>query len=388
MTTTSLNESLFAARNPILLDTPAQLSEAEQSWNGNEVLGIDTEFVRERTYRARLGLVQVSNGVTAWLVDTVRIEDLEPVKRLLSNRSITKVLHAGSEDLEVLLHRVGAVPSPLFDTQVACAMLGQSLQLGYHAAVKWLLGVEVDKDQTRSNWCRRPLSEKQLHYAAMDVVLLPAMFDLLKPRLDELGRIDWLEEDMARAARTAHDDVTPEEAYLRIGSAGRMDDDGLRALRVLAAWRENTAREKDLARGFVISDAGLMNLARQRPERVSEARELEGIHPKALDRYANTLLNLVREAANDRSPLQRLDPLDNGQRKQVDRLRARVQKRAAELGVEPALLASRRELENLLRAVEEGLDPPERFRGWRRQLITDELLSELGQKLARPKLSR
>jgi ribonuclease D len=378
MTTTSLNESLDAARHPILLETPAQLSEAEKSWNGKHLIGIDTEFVRERTYRARLGLVQVSDGQTAWLVDTVKLHDLEALARLLADRSVIKVLHSGSEDLEVLLHQVGVVPEPLFDTQVACAMLGQPLQMGYHAAVNWLLGVEVDKEQTRSNWCRRPLTAQQLHYAAMDVVLLPSMYALLNPRLDEMGRQGWLEEDVARAARNAHEDVSPEEAYLRIGSASRMDEPSLRALRLLAEWREHTAREKNLARGFIIADAGLANLARERPRHISEARELEGIHPKALERYGDKLLSLLARAAGDETPLRRLPRLDNSQRKQVDRMRARVQQRAAELGVESALLASRRELENLLRAVTERRDPPERFDGWRRQVITDDLLGLIG----------
>ena len=122
-----MNKSLEAADNPILLTTAAQLSEAEMSWKGNEVLGIDTEFVRERTYRADLGLVQLSDGATAWLVDTVKLENLEPLRKLLVDPGVTKVLHSGSEDLEVLLNSVGDTPAPLFDTQVACAMLGLSL---------------------------------------------------------------------------------------------------------------------------------------------------------------------------------------------------------------------------------------------------------------------
>ena len=143
MTRTRLERSLSAADHPILLETAAQLSDAKKSWNGKQVLGIDTEFVRERTYRAQLGLVQVSDGDTAWLVDPVRLAGLEPLKELLEDPGVTKVLHSGSEDLEVLLHSVGALPEPLVDTQIACAMLGQPLQMGYHATVQWLFGVEV-----------------------------------------------------------------------------------------------------------------------------------------------------------------------------------------------------------------------------------------------------
>ena len=220
MTNTSLKKSLFAADHPILLETAAQLSEAKKSWAGNGLLGIDTEFVRERTYRANLGLVQVSDGHTAWLVDPVRLDSLEPLREMLVDPDITKVLHSGSEDLEVLFQAIGAVPDPLVDTQVACAMLGQPLQLGYHATAQWLFDIEVDKEQTRSNWCRRPLTDRQLHYAAMDVVLLPRIARTLLSRLTEMGRLSWMQEDVARAQCNAAIPVDPDLMYLRVSAAG------------------------------------------------------------------------------------------------------------------------------------------------------------------------
>lgn len=369
-----MNKSLEAADNPILLTTTAQLSEAEKSWKGNEVLGIDTEFVRERTYRAELGLVQLSDGATAWLVDTVLLDDLEPLRKLLVDPGVIKVLHSGSEDLEVLLNSVGDTPAPAFDTQVACAMLGQPLQMGYHGTAQWLFDIEVDKEQTRSNWCKRPLTDRQLHYAAMDVVLLPEIYRTLKARLEEKGRLGWLHEEMERAARNARQPVEPEQAYLRISGAGRLDEHGLRSLRELAAWREKLARERNLARGFVVPDAGLLNLAREKPESARAARRVEGIHPKVLERNARQFVDLVKSAAADDSPIHRPEPLDGRQRKKVAAMRDVVQETATELSVEPALLASRRELERLLRAVEGGRDIPERFTGWRQALITDDLL--------------
>ena len=372
MTRTSLNVAIEAADHPILLETPAQLAVAEQSWNGNRMLGLDTEFVRERTYRADLGLVQLSDGQSAWLVDPVRLADLAPLVRLLGDPGVTKVLHSPSEDLEVFYHTLGVVPEPMIDTQLACALLGQPLQMAYHAAVDWLFGITVDKEQTRSNWCRRPLSERQLHYAAMDVVLLPAMVDELRPRLESAGRWAWLEEDVARMQRAAREPVQPELAWQRIGGAPRLDDDGLRALRALAAWREEAAVEKNLARGFVIPDAGLMELARTRP--AANAAPPESVHPKVWRRHAQALSKLVADAVADTGPLERPQPLTNGQRMQMDAMRKRVGERARELGIDPALLASRRELERLLRSVADGGEIPERFLGWRRAVVGDELL--------------
>lgn len=374
----SIDKSIEAAEHPTVLETPAQLEAAEAAWSRSGVLGIDTEFVRERTYRADLGLVQVSDGATAWLWDPLRFESGAAIARLLANPAITKVMHSVSEDLEVLLNAIGAVPEPLVDTQIACAMLGQPLQLSFQGAAKWLFDVEIDKDHTRSNWLKRPLQAGQLRYAAMDVVLLPRILAELQPRLEQAGRWAWLQEDVARMQRNAAQTTDPDEAYLRIGGAARLDDDGLRALRALARWREQTAEARNRARGFVVSDAGLLELARRRPTSAAELQGAGDLHPRALARYAQDLLQAIATAAADRSPLHWPEPLDNGQKRQIDDMRKLVQARAAELDVDPALLASRRELERLLRAVAAGEAPPERFLGWRKAVITDDLVGILG----------
>jgi len=378
MPRTSIDNAIEAAEHPNLLETPAQLQAAEREWSRHAVLGIDTEFLRERTYRAELGLVQVSDGSTAWLWDPLRCEEAEPIVRLLRNPEIVKVLHSGSEDLEVLLHALGALPEPLVDTQVACAMLGQPLQLALQGTVRWLFEVEIEKDQTRSNWLHRPLRRDQLRYAAMDVVLLPRMFDELRSRLEAAGRWEWLAEDVGRMLDNAPVDVDPDEAYLRIGGAGRLDDCALRVLRALARWREQTALARNRARGFVVSDAGLLELARSRPSRSEELGHVEHLHPRALARYGSDLLTQVGRGVADRSPIARPEPLDDAQRRRVNRMRDLVQRRAKELQVDPALLASRRELEKLVRAVDGGEAPPERFLGWRKAVISDELLGLMG----------
>jgi ribonuclease D len=374
MSRTTVKKALGGAEHPVLLETAAQLQAAEKSWSVAGVLGIDTEFVRERTYRADLGLVQVSDGTTAWLWDPLRFESAEAVTRLFENAGIVKVLHSGSEDLEVLLHSTGSLPEPLMDTQIACAMLGQPLQLSYQAAARWLFEVEVEKDQTRSNWLRRPLQPDQLRYAAIDVVLLPHMYTELRARLERATRWAWLQEDVARTQRNAQQTVDPREAYLRIGGGGRLDENALRALRTLARWREETAQARNRARGFVISDIGLLELARLRPTTAAELRDVAHVHPKALERFAKELLQMIATAAADRSPLAWPAPLTNAQRRQLDRMKDCVQARAKALEVDPALLASRRELENLLRATATGDPPPERFLGWRKAVVTDELL--------------
>jgi ribonuclease D len=374
MSKTIINKAIEAAEHPILLESPAQLKEAEETWVKSNILGIDTEFVRERTYRADLGLVQISDGETAWLLDPLAIKSYEPLCRMMEDPGILKLLHSGTEDLEVLLNAVGTLPEPLVDTQIACAMMGQSLQLGYNHALKWLFDVDIDKDQTRSNWCKRPLNERQLHYAAMDVVLLPQMLVTIRSQLLDAGRWSWLEEDVARMQRNALQTIDPENAYLRFPSIGRMGNETLQALKYLARWREQVANERNRARGFVISDSAMLQLAHTKPPTAGELRDIEDIHPVALSRYERILLELIADAAGDRTPVEKFEQLDDRQRQQLKNMRSIVQSRSAELGVDPALLASRRELEKLIRALATGSPIPERFLGWRKEVFTDQLL--------------
>ena len=378
MQRTTIHNALSAAEHPILLTSEAQLRDAEAAWREAPVLGIDTEFVRERTYRAQLGLVQVSDGRRAWLYDPLAFDDPRPLARLLEDKARLKVLHAGSEDLEVLLFSVSALPDPLVDTQIACALLGQPLQLAYHGAVKWLFEIEIEKDQTRSNWRRRPLNDRQLHYAAMDVVLLPEMYERLRAKLQGAGRWSWLEEDVQRSQRNARAPVDPETAYLRVAGAARLDDDSLSCLQALADWRERVAAERDRARGFVISDAGLMQLAQERPANSRELEAIEHLHPSARKRYGSELLLLIDRAEKRQRPVPRIDALTAAQQRAVKKMKELVARRARALGVDAALLASRKELEKLVRATTAGEPPPERFLGWRKDVITDELIGVIG----------
>lgn len=375
MSKATIKKAIESAEHPILLETVTQLEQAENTWKKSTILGIDTEFVRERTYRANLGLVQISDGQSAWLLDPLAVQSFEPLVRLMKNPGILKLLHSGTEDLEVFLNSIGTLPEPLVDTQIACAMLGQPLQLGYHHALKWLFDVDIDKDQTRSNWCKRPLTQQQLRYAAMDVVLLPEMIITLRGRLEEAGRWSWLEEDVARMTRNARHIIDPEKVYQRFAGIGRMDNATLQVLKYLARWREEVAIARNRARGFVISDISMLQMARAKPANAAEFGAIEGIHPVALSRYEDTLLQLIAEAGGDTTPVEKFVQLDEQQRAQLKQMRAIVTDTSAELGIDPALLGSRKELEKLIRARANDEPLPERFLGWRKAIVTDQLLS-------------
>jgi len=369
-----LRRALGAAEEPLVIDSARRLHEAAAAWASCPILGLDTEFVRERTYRADLGLVQLSDGKTAWLIDPAAIEDLGPVTAVLRDPKIEKVIHSGSEDFEVLYHRLGAEIRGVEDSQIACAMLGQSLQLGYHHAASWLLDVEIDKDHTRSNWLKRPLSAGQLRYAALDVVLLPMMMERLRDRLKELDRWSWLLEDVARIQRNSIEDVPPELAWMRIGGAGALNALERAVLCSLAEWREQTALEKNIARGFIVPDPALIAMARHQPASSNELKSLDSIHPKAIERYGAKWLEMIRQA-EARPPLTALPQLTQKHRKWLKAMRTRVSSIANSLNVDAALLASRKQLERLIFQFEASGEIPQRFTGWRKDVVTGDLLA-------------
>ena len=368
-----IDVALAAADRPVMVETAAQLENAVNEWLSCGVLGIDTEFVRERTWRADLGLVQLSDGKTVWLVDPLRTGPLHPMKSLFDENGIVKILHAPSEDLDVLLYTTGTVPRPLFDTQIACAMLGESLQMGYHTTVEWLLSIAIDKGETRSNWCKRPLRPAQLHYAALDVCLLPMMHRQLSARLEHMGRQDWLAEDCNRLLEKARTPADPEQSWKRINGNARLDGVSLAILQSLATWRDKEAVRRNLARGFVIKDNALMTIANQQPDSLAALSALDVWHPGAVQRHGRALIAKIDEILQQELTATPVETLKPGHRKMMTGMRNLVLEKADALSVEPALLASKRELESLILSPQ-GQPLPERFLGWRKNIITNELM--------------
>ena len=318
--------------------------------------------------------MQLSDGKKVWLVDPLKTGPLEPLSVLFKDQAIVKILHAPPEDLDVLLYTTGAVPEPLFDTQIACAMLGQSLQMGYHSTVEWLLNITIDKGETRSNWCKRPLRPAQIRYAALDVCLLPMMYRQLLASLKELNRENWLAEDCSRLLSKAHTPQDPSQAWKRFNVNNRLDGTSLAILKSLATWRDKQAEKRNLARGFVIKDNALMTIANKRPASLAELSELDVWHPKAVQRNGPAVIALVNQVIKQGITAPSPATLKSEHRKLMKDMRKLVLRKATELNVDPALLASRRELESLVLLPEdEALS--DRFLGWRKNMITNDLIA-------------
>lgn len=364
-----------------LITTDAALAEASRLWAEAPVLGLDTEFVRTNTFFHKLGLIQVSDGRTSWLIDPLAARDLSPLAAVFRSPGI-KVLHSASEDIEVFYRNLGVLPEPLFDTQVAGALAGAGAFLSYQKIVAAYLGVELAKEETRTDWIARPLSAAQLAYAAEDVAFLVPLYERLRSDLEAQGRLSWPFEDSAALLDTSRFEEDSEGAYLRVKGAGRLDRRQLAALRSLAAWRDREARRRDLPRSFVLKEDLLLALATRRPKLMRDLQKLPSYDPRQGARDAETWLQLIEEVEalpeSELPPRITGKPLSPAVRDLENRLRERVRKKAAALNVPPEVLAPRRTLDALLRLTVGKDDPrlPRELEGWRREVIGEDLLRE------------
>lgn len=365
-----------------LVTSGTALKEAARRWAESPVLGMDTEFVRTSTFYHRLGLIQISDGRSSWLVDPLAVEDLSPLVEIFRAPQILKVLHSASEDMEVFYRAFGVLPEPLFDTQVAAALAGAGPFLSYQKLVAAFLGVEVSKDETRTDWMARPLSAAQLAYAAVDVIYLIPLYERLQSELSALGRFSWAFEDSAALLDTSRFAEDLEGAYLRIKGAGRLDRRQLGALQILATWREKEARQRDMPRNFVLKEALLLDLATRQPKAERDLQKLPSFDARQADRDAATWLDFLAKNAerpeSDLPPRLSRAPYSPAVRELEDQLRELVKRKAAELSLPPEILAPRRTLDALLRLTLGKPEPrlPRELSGWRREVIGDDLLRE------------
>ena len=352
----------------LYIDKPDELDHLCQRLCGSPWLALDTEFLREKSYYPRLCLLQVANDDLIACIDPLRLPDLEGLLTLLYDSSIVKVLHAARQDLEIFYYLRGAVPQPLFDTQIAAALLGYGDQIGYGALVREMLGVELPKSHSRTDWSLRPLEPEQLRYAADDVRYLRELYREQRRMLRELGRMEWLADDFAQLGDPATYENRAEEAWSRIRGHQQLRGVQLAVLRALAAWREERARQQDRPRKWLLRDDVLLELARRQPRDHQALARVRGLEEGARRRWGSELLALIREARalpeKQWPRSQERIRLTVEQEGMVDALMALVRLAARESRISPASLATRRDLERLVAG--EGSGPV--MRGWRRQL--------------------
>lgn len=340
-------------------------------------VAVDTEFERDDSFFPKLCLIQVATADQVACIDPLRLEDLSPLWQRLRDPDLLKVFHAARQDLEVLWLHMGEVPAPVFDTQMAAPLLGLPDQVGYANLVQGLLGVHLDKGHTRSDWSRRPLPPEQLRYAADDVRFLARLYPKIRDDLAARGRLDWLQEDFAELADPEQFRPDSAEAWRRIKAADRLRDRQLAALQALAAWREEQARKVDKPRNWILRDDVLLSLAQQQPRDRQSLAHIRGLHERQAQRFGAEIIALLAKA-RDQAPPQRPGgarpiPLEPAEDALVDTLMAALRLLAAEHGVNPSVLGTRKDLERLLRG--EGDSPL--LHGWRGDLAGRALLEIL-----------
>ena len=361
-----------------MIHTAKALAELVERALDCERVALDTEFVWNRTYYPKLGVIQLAlaNG-DCYLIDPVAIADLSPLGTLLEHPEVELILHDAQQDLTILRRATGAFPRNVFDTRCAAGLANMSSTTSLAELLEQTIGVVLDKTETLTNWVRRPLSEDQLAYAIEDVRYLHETRDVLQVRVEEIGRSTWLAEEMA-----AYDDPQlyeerdPREQFTRIKGTGRASRRELAILRELTAWREEEARRCDRPRNHVLTDEVLVLLARRKPRSLEELGRLRALGNHRYDRY---LLEQIRRGLavpdaecppRPRRPQLDKEVIERKLAQSMDHLRR--QSDAAR--IDAPFVAARAEVRNLvIDAVSATPEDHRLLRGWRRDFIGDVL---------------
>lgn len=362
-----------------LIESDEALDAMLQRAAGSDVVMVDTEFMRRNTFYPEVALLQLcfrggdADG-TAWLVDPLKIQNTAGIVSLLTNPSVVKVLHSGSEDLEVFQHWLGILPLPLFDTQRAAAMVGLDFGLGYRSMVLELCEVDLPKGETQSDWLQRPLTESQCEYAAQDVTWLLDAYTQIATRCDAQSKTTWVLEDGVVA--TASLATTATDYYKRVKGAWKLPPQQLAVLIAVCDWREAKARERNKPRSWIIDDKACLQLAEHRPADWRALKATTELPAPAQRRYGDELLELI--GAVQKPPVAALPealpaPLDAGQRNVLKKLKQTAAAIAKELGVAPQVLLQSKDYEILLR----GEQVSGYWSGWRQALVIAPLQSKL-----------
>ncbi len=334
-------------------------------------IAIDTEFVRERYYYSRLGIVQVASEDLCVIIDALEIEDLTSFSELLINPSITKILHSCKEDISIFYHLFGKVPKPIFDTQVAASFTGYEEQIGYAKLVNEISGVTLNKSETYTNWLQRPLTKEQIEYGLDDVRYLPVVYNHLTEKLKSLGRYSWVEEEFQKLEQ--EENYRPKNLEDRVKIPGSLKGKSRNIYSELYIWREKKARELDRIRKDVIKDEVMVNLAINGPSSMEELKFVPGMATATIKRYGYDILKTIEKGKRYKKILKRKKSckLPDGL---TSLLTAFIKKKGAEKNMPHGIIARQDDIEKFIyNHLFEIDDETPLLRGWRNKLVGKEL---------------
>ncbi|MBU2862245.1 ribonuclease D [Reinekea forsetii] len=359
-----------------------QLAQCVAIWSKAPVIALDTEFIRTETFYPQLGLIQVGIGQQTWLIDPLTITKWRPFADLLTNEQVVKVLHALSEDVEVLQCTVGCNIASVIDTQVAASLLGYPQQMSYAKLIGELCDQEIAKEVTRSDWLKRPLDPVQCQYAAADVYWLYKAFFHLKEKLDNLGRYDWAQEDSQRQAVTSN--VNPTQYYKKLRGGWKLKGARLLTLQLLAQWREELARSQDVNRGRILKDKEMLVIAEKMPTRTAQLQQDVKLGSRTIRLYGSSILSFVEHANNARKEAwpELIDgPLPADQADIYQQIKTKINDIAEQNDIPVDTLARRKLLEAWVRSgCRTGhYNIPEFFTGWRKAYLVEPISTILNK---------
>ncbi|MEO0394046.1 MAG: ribonuclease D [Pseudomonadota bacterium] len=338
-------------------------------------LTIDTEFLRDSTYYAKLCLVQVGGAKEAVCIDPLADGiDLQPLYALLSNPNILKVFHAARQDLEIFFQMMGQVPAPLFDSQIAAMVCGYGESVGYEALVREIAKQKLDKSNRFTDWSRRPLSDKQIKYALGDVTHLRVIYEHLQKQIEKQGRGHWVTEEMEILTDPATYEMKPEDSWKRL-KLRSTEPLFVLTTQLLATWREAEAQRRDMPRNRVIRDDVILELAAQRPTNQDALTRVRGLGGNAKGKTGEALLATIKQALNtpaeDRPKLERKKPINGKAAATVELLKVLLKGRCATHGVAAKMVATSADLEALADHALNGKGDQDLLvlRGWRREVF-------------------
>lgn len=360
-----------------LITTTSDLAAFCASLKGADFVTIDTEFMRERTFYARLCLVQLGGPNGAVAIDPLAEDiDLTPLYDLLADPSILKVFHAARQDIEIFVNLTGRVPCPIFDTQIAAMVCGYGDSVGYETLVASLTGGRVDKSSRYTDWSARPLTDRQVDYALADVTHLRDIYTNLTAQLEKTGRTEWVGEEMAILKDIHTYQTDPYEVWKRLKL--RSDKPRRRAiLRELAAWRETEAQAANIPRGRVIKDEQLLEIANHAPQSTEDLARVRGLSQGFADgRHGTSILEAIARA--NEIPLKDCPApeikrkMPNGAGAVLELLKVLLRQVSEEHGVAAKLIATSDDLEALAAEDDPDIKP---LQGWRRKLFGETALA-------------
>lgn len=361
-----------------------QLDEFVSAIGNATILALDTEFMRRRTLFPEVALIQVYDGQNLALIDPLAALDYSPFWEILKSDDVLKILHSPSEDIEVFNNFAGFVPTPMFDTQFALQLLGEGNCVGFANMVKQILEIEIDKSESRTNWLQRPLTTKQLDYAASDVFYLLPCFNYIYKQISEKGLTHIVLEESKLVIEKRSYELPDELLYQDIKNAWQLKPRDLAALQLLAPWRRSKAKNKNLALNFVIKEQNMVEIARRRPTSLSSLRNIPGVEVMEVNRSGKEVLNLIEQAKSvdiEACPEKLLRLIDYPQYKRAAKdIAAKIKQVASTTEIPAEVFASKKQINQLIswkwKHSDETRDlllKPDLLKSWRWEFLKDVL---------------